>query len=119
LPHILIVDDERAILALLSRAFSRAGFDVTLANSAFDAMEFCNSKAFDAVLSDVDMPRMNGHELVRWIGDKHPRVRCALMSAFHIECEECPYVGRCHVLRKPFIPNDAIALIRQMLTVPN
>jgi DNA-binding NtrC family response regulator len=112
----LIVDDEPTVLTLLSRSFTRAGYQVTTASSAFEAMELCGSKPFDAILSDVDMPKMNGHDLARWIAGNHPNICCVLMSGFGVECEECPFVGRCLLLRKPFSATEAVALITRMLS---
>lgn len=111
MPHILIVDDERAIRSLLARCFARAGYQVTAAADAFEAMLLCGANAFDAMLSDVDMPEMDGHELVHWIADKHPKMRCALMSGSSIQCEACPFVGGCKLSRKPFSPSEAIAMV--------
>lgn len=116
LPRILIVDDEHQLRALLSRSFVRAGYEVVAAPSALDALAFCSVQAFDAVLSDVDMPKMNGHELARWFAVNHPKTLCVLMSGFGTECEECPFAGRCILLRKPFAPQAAVSLLTRMLS---
>jgi CheY-like chemotaxis protein len=115
MPHILIVDDEPAITTLLSLAFARAGYDVTTAGTGFKAVTLLNSMVFDAVLSAAEMPLMDGHELVRWIVLNHPRIRCVLMSALGIHCDGCPLLGRCVLLRKPFIPKEAVALVAEIL----
>ncbi len=114
--RIMIVDDEPQVRLLLSRIFARAGYDVTVAATAFEAMASCENKTFNAVLSDVDMPGMNGHELARWIASNHPKTLCVLMSAFGNDCEECPFVSRCILLRKPFDPKHGVALITDMLS---
>ena len=116
MPHILIVDDERSLRSMLALNFARAGYEVTMAGDAFEAISLCASKVFDAMLSDVDMPKMNGHELVGWIAGNHPKIRCVLMSALNNECEECPFASRCILLRKPFLPKEAVALITQILS---
>jgi DNA-binding NtrC family response regulator len=116
LPHILIVDDDQQLLKFLARNFTRAGYEVSTAATAFDAMASCAMNAFDLVLSDVDMPRMNGHELARWIAGNHPRTRCVLMSGSSTECDECPLAGRCLLLRKPFVPRLAIATVASVLS---
>jgi len=118
LPRILIVDDEVAVRSMLAHYFARAGFEVNVAASALEAMEICDAKQFDAVLSDVDMPRMNGHELARWMAVKHPRTVSVLMSGFGIDCEECPLAGGCVLLRKPFRPQEAVAQVTRILNEP-
>jgi DNA-binding NtrC family response regulator len=116
LPQILIVEDDQQILKLLVHTFTHAGYEVSTAATAFDAMASCAIKTFDLVLSDVDMPRMNGHELARWIAGNHPKTRCVLMSGFSTECDECPVAGRCLLLRKPFVPQVAIATVAGILS---
>ena len=88
MPHILIVDDDQQLLKLLVRNFTLVGYEVSTAATAFDAMASCAMKTFDLVLSDVDMPEMNGHELARWIMGNRPRTRC-VMSDLGTECDEC------------------------------
>ena len=81
-----------------------------------EAVRLCNSDTFDAVLTDVNMPRMDGHQLVRWIAANRPGVPFALMSStFNIDCDECPVSGQCLLLRKPFFPRDVVDLLKRML----
>ena len=78
-------------------------------------MDICASESFDVVLSDVNMPGMDGHGLVRWVSETYPQTRSILMSALEIQCGECPFRGRCKLLRKPFSPTDAVSLIGELL----
>jgi DNA-binding NtrC family response regulator len=118
MPRILIVDDEKSIRSLLSTAFGRAGFEVRIATDGMEAMAFCSSESFDALLSDVLMPQVSGHDLIRWVGANHPAIRCVLMTAFYTDCEYCPFVARCKLLAKPFSPKDAVSLIERLLKEP-
>lgn len=115
MPRVLIVDDEPAIRSLLSLTFVRAGYEVRTAADPYKAMEACASESFDAILSDVQMPGMDGHGLVRWVATTYPTIRTVLMSGFDIPCGICPF-GRCTLLRKPFNPKDAVAIITQVLS---
>jgi DNA-binding NtrC family response regulator len=115
MPRILIVDDEPGIRSLLSVAFRRAGYEVRTASGPFKAMEMCAAEQFDAVLSDIEMPGMDGHCLVRWIQDSFPKMRPVLMSSLAVECTDCPFANRCHLLRKPFRPQDAVTLVSEVL----
>lgn len=69
MPTVLIVDDEPAIRSVLSLAFVRAGYEVRTADGPATAMELCGSQKFDAILSDIQMPRIDGHSLIRWVAD--------------------------------------------------
>jgi DNA-binding NtrC family response regulator len=116
MPRILIVDDESGIRSLLSLVFSRAGHEVRTAAHAHQAMEICASEHVDVLLSDVIMPVMNGHELVRWVSRSYPRIRCILMTGFNdVDCQDCPLVSRCRVLGKPFDPKVALSLVEKLL----
>ena len=115
MPRILIVDDEPSIRSLLSAAFAMAGYEVRMAADGLEAMALCDAEPFDAVLSDVVMPRMNGHELARWISEHHPSTRTILMSGFDLGCEECPLKERCLLIAKPFSPGEAVTRVGQAL----
>ena len=122
MPRILIVDDEPAIRSLLSKTFASAGFEVRTAVNALQAMMLLASESFNALLSGVTMPsipRVDGHDLARWVSKNHPAVRCVLMTAVEFECEDCPFASACKILAKPFKPADAVALIEQELREPS
>jgi sigma-B regulation protein RsbU (phosphoserine phosphatase) len=59
---ILLVDDNQLFLKMLSYAFKNAGFDCITAESGADALEILKTHIPDAVLSDYEMPWMNGLE---------------------------------------------------------
>jgi DNA-binding NtrC family response regulator len=118
LPRILIVDDEAQIRALLATAFERAGYDVRTAPDGPEAVALCNAEAFDAVLSDVVMPRMNGHDLARWISARHPQTRLVLMSGFDVGCQNCPAAPRCQFVSKPFRLGEVVSAVSHAIAQP-
>lgn len=63
--HALVVDDNPDITAMLAAVLRHAGYDVSTAHSAQDALEAALAKHFDALVSDIGMPGMNGYELAR------------------------------------------------------
>ncbi len=119
MPRILIVDDEAAIRSLLATAFERAGYDVRTAPDGPEAVALCDAEPFDAVLSDVVMPKMNGHDLARWIAARQPETRLVLMSGFDLGCQQCPYAPRCQFLPKPFRLREALSLVGNALGQPS
>mmetsp|Transcript_26928 Transcript_26928/g.25788 ORF Transcript_26928/g.25788 Transcript_26928/m.25788 type:complete len:815 (-) Transcript_26928:30-2474(-) len=66
-PHILIVDDSMSILKMCRRAMERAGYGVTVAENGFLALDILTQKhrEFDVMLTDLQMPVMDGLELVK------------------------------------------------------
>ena len=63
--RVLLVDDSRAQLKMLSMMMRRWGFEVLTADSGLDALEICRDHPPDLVLSDWMMPGMNGLEFCR------------------------------------------------------
>jgi chemosensory pili system protein ChpA (sensor histidine kinase/response regulator) len=62
---ILVAEDSATIRDAMRRELSRAGFDVTVAEDGEQALKLALEQRFDAVSSDVMMPKMDGYELVR------------------------------------------------------
>ena len=119
MPSILIVDDEAAIRSLLEVAFQRAGYDVRTAPGGPEAVALCAAESFDAVLSDVAMPQMSGHELARWISERHPRTRMVLMSGFDLGCQDCPTAAPCRFLPKPFRLGEVLSMVGSAIAEPS
>ncbi len=65
--RVLIVDDSQIVLNLHSYIFEEAGFECAVAENGFLALEMLNREHFDLVVTDVNMPRMDGYELTRTI----------------------------------------------------
>jgi two-component system chemotaxis response regulator CheY len=58
--HVLAVDDSRTMRGMLKMALSAAGFDVTLAEDGVDGLEKLGGIDPDVIISDINMPRMDG-----------------------------------------------------------
>jgi CheY-like chemotaxis protein len=63
--HALVVDDNPDITDMLATVLRHAGYEVSVAHSAQDALMAALAKRFDVVVSDIGMPGMNGYELAR------------------------------------------------------
>jgi CheY-like chemotaxis protein len=81
-----------------------------------EAMRMCAAEPFDVVLTDVRMPGLTGHDLARWLAKHYPATRLFLMTGLDISCDDCPILGGCTVLAKPFDPKDAVSLVGAVLT---
>lgn len=62
--RLLLVDDSVSVRKVVSKMLQRAGYDVTTANDGQDALEIMRQASFDVVLTDLEMPRLNGYELI-------------------------------------------------------
>ncbi|MHC4138688.1 MAG: sensor histidine kinase, partial [Planctomycetota bacterium] len=74
--RILIVDDEQKICNLLSEHFLEEGHDVKSVNSGSMAIKLLRTENFDLVLSDLVMPEVSGHDIIKAVGmlKKKPKV---------------------------------------------
>jgi CheY-like chemotaxis protein len=77
---ILIVDDELPIVESLAEILESAGYQVTTATSAGEAISKAKQVSPEILLSDVLMPAMNGFELALRIKDALPNCRLLLFS---------------------------------------
>jgi CheY-like chemotaxis protein len=59
----LVVDDVSDVTEMLSMLMTHAGYDVSTASSAQDAIAIARERHFDVVISDIGMPEMNGYQL--------------------------------------------------------
>ncbi len=103
-PSILIVEDDPALTEALSDTLSLAGYGVVAVADGVAALEALASRPFGLVISDVQMPRMDGHELLRRLRTGHPDLPVLLMTAFGSipRAVEAMQDGACDYLAKPF-----------------
>ena len=110
----LFVDDEPALLRGLSRVVKlrRPHWEIHCANSGHAALELLISRRFDILVTDLQMPTMNGVTLLKIVKARHPGT-VRLVHSSHIGT-----VGRSQVealahrmLSKPAGPDEFIALL--------
>jgi response regulator RpfG family c-di-GMP phosphodiesterase len=63
--RVLAVDDEANVLAALRRSLRARGYEVAIAEGGAQALEMMADRAFDAIISDMRMPGMNGAEFLQ------------------------------------------------------
>jgi len=73
--RILLVDDDDAVRRVVRLTFERAGYTVTEAESAFQALDLLKAQTPDAVVSDVFMPGMNGLVFYHHLMERAPSLR--------------------------------------------
>jgi two-component system cell cycle sensor histidine kinase/response regulator CckA len=112
-PKILVVDDEPAVLGLVSKALASRGYEVHAASGPTQALEIArNAPCFDLVVSDVIMPEMCGPELVRRIAQICPTTAIVMMSAY-VAAEAIP--KRAAFISKPFLVTDLYSVVASLL----
>ena len=104
-PRFLIADDMPAIATLVSELLREAGAEVVgVARNGAEALRLFDDTAPDAVVLDIEMPELNGFQVLQAIRAKERETRClAIILTAHSEqamCDEAFAAGADHFLRK-------------------
>jgi chemosensory pili system protein ChpA (sensor histidine kinase/response regulator) len=114
-PLVLVVDDSLTVRRVTQRLLVREGYRVTLAKDGLDALERLAEELPKIVLSDIEMPRMDGFDLVRNIrADARLRELPVIMITSRIAQKHRDYaaeLGVDHYLGKPYSEEDLLALV--------
>ncbi len=103
-PNILVVDDEELYRRALERILARAGHNVATARDATAALDIISNQPIDLVLADIQMPGINGLELVRQIHEITPDLPCIIITGYGSpdSSVESLRAGAYWYLEKPF-----------------
>lgn len=116
-PTVLLIEDDTAVRETLARILDRAGFQMICASCGDEAVEIVGHTIPDAIVTDFNMPRMNGVETVRAI-----RRRTGLfhLPALIISGVPIPEVadaverlGLARLIPKPFLFGELVKTIRE------
>ncbi len=117
--RVLIVDDEESVREVAALILEEAGFDVATAADGREAVaRFRESpEAFDCVMLDMTMPRMNGAEAFREMRRIRPDVRVLLCSGYDEEAATAQFAGKglAGFLQKPFAPELLVRTISDLI----
>jgi CheY-like chemotaxis protein len=109
---VLIADDDRALVAVLSEALAEEGYNVRIAYDGRMAIEAIQHASADLVIADIQMPRMSGLELHEAIRSRPRPVPVVLMSAWPALAAREDVV----VLEKPFDLDQVLATVASALS---
>jgi DNA-binding NtrC family response regulator len=101
--EILIVEDDPDVRRLTRTAVEELGYSVKSASSAEEADSWMESAEFDLILLDIDLPRMNGVEFLKWALNREPDLSVIMLTG-HTEPElamACLDLGARTFLVKP------------------
>ncbi|MFJ9779642.1 response regulator transcription factor [Amycolatopsis sp. NPDC101161] len=115
--RLLVVDDEPTVRELLSAALRFAGFRVTSAATAREAVAAATEEPPDLVLLDVMLPDLDGFEVVRLLREQHRPVPVLFLTARDGQADKVTglSLGADDYVTKPFDLAELIARIRAIL----
>jgi chemosensory pili system protein ChpA (sensor histidine kinase/response regulator) len=114
-PLVLVVDDSLTVRRVTQRLLVREGYRVSLAKDGLEALERLAEERPAVLLSDIEMPRMDGFDLVRNVrGDKQLADLPVIMITSRIAQKHrdvASELGVDHYLGKPYAEEDLLALV--------
>ena len=115
LPTVMVVDDSLTVRKITSRLLLREGYQVVLAKDGVDALEKLLDVQPDVVLSDIEMPRMDGFDLLRNIrADEQYKHLPVIMITSRTADKHRNYaleIGANHYLGKPYDEDELLGLV--------
>ncbi len=101
---ILIIDDEKSLLDLLSVVFKKEGYAVKTSLSAPKAFEILEKGDVDLVITDIKMPETNGMDVLKYVRKDHPEVPVVMITAYGSinQAVEALKAGALDYVVKPF-----------------
>jgi CheY-like chemotaxis protein len=117
--HILVIDDEPLVAALLADILGLEGYEVDTAKNGREGVEKIAARSYDVILSDLRMPELDGVGLYRELEQQHPHLlpRLAFVSGTTEPPEYASFLERtgATVLGKPFGVTDVHRLVQRIL----
>jgi DNA-binding response OmpR family regulator len=113
---ILLVDDDRDLLAVTGFALQQAGFLVVKAEDGVEALAAFQREQPDLAVVDINMPRMNGFDLARQLRERS-RIPVIMLTARSEEEDvvKALSLGADDYLSKPFSPKILLARVKALL----
>jgi len=115
---ILIVDDEKNYLVVLSSFLSGEGYEPITADNAQQALDIVENTDLDLVLTDMKMPSMDGIELLKRIKENSPDLPVVMMTAYGTveKAVEAMQLGAFNFVLKPFQNETLKQIIRNAVS---
>lgn len=120
--NILIVDDSMSMRSVIKKIINLSGFKVDEyyeAQNGKEALDVLSRNWVDIILSDINMPEMNGIEMLRELkrDDLYKQIPVVFITTegSNERMEEAKQAGASGFLKKPFLPEELRALISQIV----
>jgi len=114
---ILIVDDEELFATILRRLLEREGYIISYCNNPSDAILLSQKRKFDIIVTDYNMPEMNGADFTRAM---RSRFDDSFIVGLSSETRESAFLaaGANAFFEKPIVYRELSSMIRQFKNIP-
>jgi DNA-binding NtrC family response regulator len=112
-----IVDDDERFLWSLENLLESAGCTVRLFSSAEALLASGDLPEIDCLISDIDLPKINGFELLRLVYAARPELPVILVTGHHAIVDRPPLIGSAHyrLFKKPFDGQELLAAVSDVV----
>jgi DNA-binding response OmpR family regulator len=115
----LVAEDDRALADIIRLSLDRLGLDVSVAHDGQRALTLARDSAFDLIVTDYQMPKLDGEQLLREVrsgtASSHAQMILCSAKSYEIDCEQLKkdldLVG---IFFKPFSLNELKMLIQEL-----
>ena len=116
-PVVLLVDDHQAVRKLVVDTLEAYNFQFRITDDGDKALKLAAETPVDLVISDLEMPGMNGDELIGKLAEKTPDLRVILMSGNHDKLDKValPCGERVRIVCKPFLPSQLRKMVDELM----
>ena len=116
-PVVLLVDDHQAVRKLVVDTLEAYNFQFRITDDGDKALKLAAETPVDLVISDLEMPGMNGDELIGKLAEKTPDLRVILMSGNHDKLDKValPCGERGRIVCKPFLPSQLRKMVDELM----
>jgi two-component system, cell cycle response regulator CpdR len=114
MPRILIAEDEYNIRFLITKILEQLNYEVTAVDNGHAALTLIQqNEHFDVVITDIEMPVLDGMALFSYIQSCVPQTRVILISAYWDRINEATEKGAKYCLPKPFSRQQLLNIIEE------
>ncbi len=117
--RILIVEDQTEVREALRDLFVAAGYEVSVANDGYDAIEKAVSEDYDVITMDVRMPGLNGIRATDLLRERRPSIPVVIISGYLGDAFEyrktLEGMGVRYFLEKPVSMAEAVKTVRRAI----
>jgi two-component system, response regulator, stage 0 sporulation protein F len=114
--RILVVDDEENARIALSKILAREGYEVASAGNGYEALNYLRGKEVELIITDINMPEMNGLTFLRELSRSHPDSNVIMVTAYgEVESYiEAMNLGAFEYINKPVKIDELKKIIRKI-----
>ena len=117
--HILVIDDQDSMRSIISQMLEDKGHQVATAEDGEQGLKIFETTpaAFDLIMCDVNMPKLDGFEFLQKVKKDHPQTPVILLTGTNPDMAQ--YIGKEYkanaILKKPFIVDEVMEIVGKLL----